>query len=420
MKFQELIKIMSDEGFDKLADIARELDVSPQAMNNWKSRNQVPHKIILQLQEKYNNLSPKSGKGDENGSRQDQRFDDKMRGPFSNPNSYTHLVQNNPYFEEDTISLWAIFAILKKNIALILITPTILCTLTIIYVLFIAKPVYTSSATIIPAGGESSMGKMAGMAAQFGISVPGGGSAQKMVYPEIIKSRTLAKKMLIKKFDTNEFGKKQPLLRLLTYKDKEPTVGMDVLIINGMAAFISLVTVSENMKTSIVTVSVDASEAKLAADIATALINELDLHQKQFNTKQASKKRIFIEARIEDVNVDLIRAEESLKDFRSQNRQYVDSPSLLLEFERLLREVEVQKQLYITLKREFEMAQIEEVEESDILHILDAPEIPLSRSKPRRSSTVVIAGILGLGLGTVFGFIRNWYETEKKTLIKTD
>jgi len=140
----------------------------------------------------------------------------------------------------------------------------------------------------------------------------------------------------------------------------------------------------------------------------------LDIHQKQFNTKQAAKKRIFIEARIKDVNVDLVRAEESLKDFRTQNRKYVDSPSLLLEFERLLREVEVQKQLYITLKREFEMAQIEEVEESDILHILDSPEIPLSRSKPKRSLMVILAGILGLGMGTVLAFGRNWYQNEKE------
>ena len=400
MKFQEFTQIMSNQGFEKLADIARELGVSPQAINNWKIRDQVPHKIAILIQEKYAELnsninfipqSPSTGE--------------------PNPNPYPSPYG---YFEEDTISLWEIIAILKKNIALILITPTILCTFTIIYVLFIVKPVYTSSATIIPAGGESSMGKMAGMAAQFGISVPGGGGGQKMVYPEIIKSRTLAKKMLQKRFDTNEFGKDQPLLRLLTYKNEEPTVGEDTLIINGMAAFIGLVNVSEDIKSSIVTVSVDASEPKLAAEIATALIDELDLHQKQFNTKQAAKKRIFIEARIKDVNVDLVRAEESLKDFRTHNRKYVDSPSLLLEFERLLREVEVQKQLYITLKREFEMAQIEEVEESDILHILDSPEIPLSRSKPKRSLMVILGGSLGLGMGTVLAFGRNWYQNEKE------
>ena len=407
MKFQQLIQIMSEQGFDKLADIARELGVSPQAINNWKIRDTVPHKFVLLVQEKFTELNST----EDFDSNQNQNI---------NPNQNINTYPMNPYgyFEEDIISLWEIIAVLKKNILLILVTPSILCTLTIIYVLFIANPIYTSSITIIPAGGQSSMGKMAGMAAQFGISVPGGSGGSKMVYPEIIKSRTLAKKMLMKKFDSVEYGKNQLLLKLLTYKDKEPDVGRDTLIIHGTEAFIGLVSVSENIKTSIMTISVDASEPKLAADIATALIDELDAHQKQFNTKQAAKKRIFIQERIKDVNVDLVRAEESLKDFRIQNRKYVDSPSLLLEFERLLREVEVQKQLYITLKQEFEMAQIEEVEESDILHILDSPEIPLERSKPNRSLMVVLSGILGLGMGAALGFIRNWYEIEKETLIK--
>lgn len=403
MKFQELRQIMSANGFEKLADIARELDVSPQVVNNWKLRDQVPQKISELITKSYVTES------NENSLNKD------ISEPQQSTNSTNHL---NPYpfqyFEEDTISLWEIMAILKKYIRLILITPSILCTIAIIYVLWIAKPVYTSSATIIPANSESSTSKMAGLASQFGVALPGGGSGTKMVYPEIIKSRTLAKKMIHTPFSTAEFGQNQSLLKILTYGNEEPEFGLDTLEILAIENFIESVSVSEDIKTSIVTVSINASEPKLAADIANALIKELDIHQKQFNTEQAAKKRIFIEARIKDVNVDLIRAEEALKEFRLQNKNYQDSPSLLLEFERLLREVEVQKQLYITLKQEFEMAQIEEVEESDILYVLDQPEIPLTRSKPNRKLVVVLAGILGLGLGTMGAFVHNWYRTEKE------
>ena len=57
MKFQEFTQIMSNQGFEKLADIARELGVSPQAINNWKIRDQVPHKIAILIQEKYAELN---------------------------------------------------------------------------------------------------------------------------------------------------------------------------------------------------------------------------------------------------------------------------------------------------------------------------------------------------------------------------
>ena len=55
MNFKELKSFFKEElDIYRLTDIASELNVSPQAVNNWKIRNHVPHKITLQIQEKYN------------------------------------------------------------------------------------------------------------------------------------------------------------------------------------------------------------------------------------------------------------------------------------------------------------------------------------------------------------------------------
>jgi len=95
------------------------------------------------------------------------------------------------YFEEDTISLTDIMLTLARHLKVIIITPTILCTLTIIYVLFFAKPVYTSTAKIMSSSSGGGVSQAAGLAAQFGIAIPTGQSEPKWVYPEIIKSRIL-------------------------------------------------------------------------------------------------------------------------------------------------------------------------------------------------------------------------------------
>ena len=105
-----------------------------------------------------------------------------------------------------------------------------------------------------------------------------------------------------------------------------------------------------------------------------------------------------------------------MKDFREQNRNYSDSPSLLLEFERILRELEVQKQLYITLKREYEMTQIKEVEDSDIFHILDEPEIPLNKTRPKKKLIVVLATFFSFSLGVLLVITEDWYANYKKEL----
>ena len=53
MNFDTLLEIMAQHGITRLAHIARELDVSPQAVSNWKARDQVPYKIVAAIQEKY-------------------------------------------------------------------------------------------------------------------------------------------------------------------------------------------------------------------------------------------------------------------------------------------------------------------------------------------------------------------------------
>ena len=48
MKFEELESYMKSRGYATLAEISRALSTTPQAVSNWKARDQVPH-TILQL-----------------------------------------------------------------------------------------------------------------------------------------------------------------------------------------------------------------------------------------------------------------------------------------------------------------------------------------------------------------------------------
>ena len=53
MTFDELNELINKKfGTSKLSDIARELDVTPQVVSNWKSRNQVPYKYVKLLRHK--------------------------------------------------------------------------------------------------------------------------------------------------------------------------------------------------------------------------------------------------------------------------------------------------------------------------------------------------------------------------------
>ena len=49
MKFTELEQLMLKREINTLADIARVLKTTPQAVSNWKARDQVPFHIVAKL-----------------------------------------------------------------------------------------------------------------------------------------------------------------------------------------------------------------------------------------------------------------------------------------------------------------------------------------------------------------------------------
>ncbi len=329
-------------------------------------------------------------------------------------NKPTPEFQQPYYFEEDNISLADIMLALARQFKMIIIIPMVLCTLTIINVLFFVKPIYTSTAKIMSSSSGAGASTMGSIAAQFGINVPTGQSEQKWVYPEILKSRTLARAVLKQKFDTNEFGLQKSLLQILTYGNGEAKLNLQRLEIVGVTNLLKMIEVSEDIKTGILTLSINALEPNLAAEINKVLIEELDAHQRKYNKAKTGDAKQFIKERIADVELELMAAEENLKVFMDRNRRIENSPALQLEQQRLAREVTVLTGVFTTLKQQLETTKIEEVKESDYVIILDAPEVPLQRSKPNKKFMVIFAGILGLGLGVLLAIIKEYFINSKK------
>ena len=316
------------------------------------------------------------------------------------------------HFEENTIFLLDILLVLAKNIKLIIITPAIFCIFTIYYVLFIADPTYVSRATFMSSGtSESSSSQMMGLASQFGIAMPMGNSSPKWSYEEVIKSRTMAKSLLSYRFDTEEFGPQKELLQIVTYGNEESEYGIDILLGQGIESVNEMIEVTK-ATTSLFELEISAFEPQLAAEIASAVMEELDQHQRDYNARKTAGTRQFIEERLLAAKSELKKAEESLKLFRERNRSIIESPQLQLEQERLGRDVAVHIGVFTTLKQQLETAKIEEVKESDYIIILDTPDIPLYPHKPKKKRMTILAGIFGIGLGMILAFIKEFVQNR--------
>ena len=100
-----------------------------------------------------------------------------------------------------------------------------------------------------------------------------------------------------------------------------------------------------------------------------------------------------------------------MKKFYEKNRQ-ISSPSLELEEDKLKREVEVQKSLFLTLKQQLEVSKIEEVQKSTVLQILDYPKVPYRAANINLLSSIVLSIIFGLGLAIILSIIRSFLNTS--------
>ena len=133
-----------------------------------------------------------------------------------------------------------------------------------------------------------------------------------------------------------------------------------------------------------------------------------------FKLSQKVDQRNFISNRIMEIEKDLNKAEEDLKLFRDQNRFIASSPALLLEEERLSRDVTVQTEIYISLKNQLELAKIEEVKEGMLFQILDEPE-SVGKLSPKPFRNFFQRIIIGMFFTVFIILSLDWYGKNKKT-----
>ena len=357
MKFEELESFMKSRGYATLAEISRALSTTPQAVSNWKARDQVPYHIAAKL----------------NVNIQLQSDDNSIARRFDFPNAY----------KEDTISLFDLAVNLAEQTKVIALTLFTVVFLTFTYVQFIENPQYISSAKILlPEKKTKQFGGLAGLANQFGVEIPANSQADlssPLLIPELIKSRTFAERILSKKFYTEKFGKELTLLSILTHGVEKPSFKKDTLITKAMKPLNEILTFNQDPLKAISVLQVKTFEPLFSKDLSEIVLQELESLNNQFKTKTISEKINFISSRISSVELTLEKSELDLKKFNEQNRQ-ISSPSLQLLLDRLTREVEIQKGIYLTLKQQLELAKIEEVQQAPILQILDYPKIPLGPS----------------------------------------
>lgn len=258
---------------------------------------------------------------------------------------------------------------------------------------FLIPPSFRAITTVIPA---TSSNRISGLGV-LGASLEDLGLGTRTqtfdpsMYSDILESRRLLEQVLNMPFSRGAKGQAIPLIDLIqTNGQGEKRIELAVRRLRKH------VTAGVDRRTGILTIGVRMGRPELAAGVANALASLLQDFIVHSMARQASENRHFIEGRLNEIQTSLGRAEQELQGFRERNLRIGNSPRLRLEEERLVRIVRELEEIFVTVKRQEELAKIEEHRDVPVLCILDAAHVSTFRVWPRRRVLALLGSILGI------------------------
>ena len=330
-------------------------------------------------------------------------------------------IKNN--IIDDPISL------IKKEKKIILKYSSIAGFIGLIYAL-VATPFYQSTTTMYPALETENSGgilgsSIAGLAESYGLM--GLGSAPTYNIPDIVLSRRIKKNIILSSWKSNNYPDSSNLIKFWEI-DKpnrfSPFIILDLLkplfpsgggfsmsadkihLENAIEKLQRLISVSEE-QSGLIVVSVLMEDPALASDITNYIADYVKNFISYEQEKEAIKKKEFIYSQMLSAKGDLSESEFKLTNFIKRNPLALGNPDLQLQQGRLVREIEENQAVYITLRQQYEIAKIEAEEDKLFINILDKGDIAVRKSKPKRLLILLSSIMLGMMSSVLYLLYRN-------------
>lgn len=270
----------------------------------------------------------------------------------------------------------------------------------------LAPRVYVSSALFVPAGKKVSS-PASGIAAQFGISVPGSDAQQSPdFYVALLHSKTVQDQVIEASYSFETPSGHYSGTLLDYYGGRTTTLPRRREI--ALAALDGQIATGTSLKTGAVSLSVTSFSPTLAAAIAKNLLTALDKFNRSRWQTQSATERQFMEEQLSNAAADLRASEDRLESFQEQNREYDRAPRLKIDYERLQREVGMRQQLYSSLAQAYAQARIDAVRDNPSVAIIEFPEVPADPTARGLVAKLVTGLIAGFLLGAFLAFLREY------------
>jgi uncharacterized protein involved in exopolysaccharide biosynthesis len=209
--------------------------------------------------------------------------------------------------QTDEVTLFDYWQVISKRKWGILALCAVMTVGTLVVSLFLQK-IYESTATLLPQlesnngvglGALFASGAASSAAQSLGISLPGSPATPTDVFTAMLKSRIMADD-IIRRFNLMEHYETKTM-----HDARGSLEGATRIVVT---------------KEKVIKVAVEDRDPQLASDIANFYVSNLDRLNQTLSVSKARENRKFIEQRVAETQTALVKVEDALKEFQTQNR----------------------------------------------------------------------------------------------------
>jgi len=359
------------------------------------------------------------------------------------------MENEKPIIKDDEIDLVQLVKTIWAG-RKIIIYSIIACTLIGLVIAFTSPVKYSATATLLPSSDKktSNLGGLGALAGMAGINIGSMmGDASGIpadLYPQIVNSYPFQKELIYKKFTFEKFPEQKTLFEtaniktspsifstILKYTIKLPWTIKEAIFAKNSPITSPIAsedatkiiylskeekkaleltnnstTVTVDKKSELVNVEVEMSEALLSAQMADAVIEQLQQYIINYKTSQVRENLNFVQSRYDEKKAEYEKARLQFFDYKDSHRNQV-AERADIEFQQLSDNYEITSAVIKGLAQQLEQAKITVKEETPVFTVIEPVQVPLEKSAPKKSLILAVSIFLGgfLGIGIVIAQI---------------
>lgn len=353
-------------------------------------------------------------------------------------------MEQEKYIEEDEITLKELILTIRSYIDELIRNWKLIFVITIPFIIFffykaITTPVvYPASLTfMINQDDGGGLGGMSAILGQFGFGGGGRGKNNLDKILELAKSRNIIHKAvfeeivieskadymanhLIRLYDFHEEWQDDTTGLAGFYFSHDSIPGFDRAALSALKRVYSKVVGSENVNgilktgyaenSAIMHIDVESISEDLSVELCNLLYSHLsDFYIYKTIEKQKQTFDVMFE-KVDSIKQVMSETEYSLAKFLDSNRGLLNNKDRLTEL-RLQRDVRVLNEAYAASLKNFEIADFTLKNKTPFIQLIDKPFAPLRKVKVSKLRSLLMGGILGVILASLFVIIRKIYKT---------